>query len=112
MCQARRVEPVILAEGMQTHISHASGSVSRQVSRLGFEPRPVGVVAVHAAMPVRKTRLRVLVLHLISLKFVVGDYGSLEGLADHYRFLMVRQKLVAETSGLPCMKYGATHRVK
>ena len=39
---------MILAEGIETHIEHAPGSASPQVPRLGIEPGPVGVVAVHA----------------------------------------------------------------
>ncbi len=39
--RARHVEPVILASGIWTHISHASGSVSMQVPWLGIEPGPV-----------------------------------------------------------------------
>ena len=52
MSRARRVEFVIVTEAISTHIQHACGSVIGQVPRLGIEPAPVGVAAVHAAMTI------------------------------------------------------------
>ena len=46
--RARHVQPVILAKEIETHIQHACGSARSRVPRLGIEPGPVGVVAVHA----------------------------------------------------------------